>query len=272
MDVAANGPTGTVAYNAGGYATYSVADDVIKIRTSGLNNTRPAILACDFNNNNVYGENGDGQSMAVSVLSKGDILAYLDWSGLRPMTEMEYEKACRGTLNRVIGEYGWGNTAMSFFYKSSLSNRGFAEESYTGTVLNGQVMGGAFYAGGEVNKGPSRSGVFASGSSGRASSGAGYYGAMELSGNALELAVQVDAKGVLFTNKNGNGQLTASGDSDVQSWPLPNDNANPSGMHWRGGDFYSYTLSYFTTSYRAYGVAGTVRNFVFGGRGIRTAP
>ena len=272
MDIAPNGSVGTLAYSAGGYATFSVADNVIKIKTSGFNNTRPVILGCDLNNNTVFGENGDGQNMAISVLSKGDLLAYMDWSGLRPMTELEFEKACRGTLNRVAGEYAWGSTALSYKYRSNLSNKGMAEEAFAGTITDGQCMGYAYYAGGENNTGPARSGVFASGSSGRASSGAGFYGAMELSGNALELAVQVDAKGVLFTNKNGNGQLTASGDSDVQSWPLPNDNANPSGMHWRGGEFYYYIPGYFTTSYRAYGYAGSTRYFLNGGRGIRTAP
>jgi hypothetical protein len=272
MDVAPNGAAGTLAYNSGPYVNYSMADNVMKIKTSGLNNTRPVVLGCDLNNNNVFGENGDGQNTAASVLNKGDILAYLDWSGLRPITEMEFEKACRGTMNRIQSEYAWGSTALNFRFRSGLSNKGLAEESYNGTVLDGQAMGGALNAGGENNTGPSRSGVFASGSSGRASSGAGFYGAMELSGNALELAVQVDSKGVLFTNKNGNGQLTASGDSDVQTWPLPTDNSNPSGMHWRGGEFYSSTSSYFMTSYRAYGVAGTSRNFVYGGRGIRTAP
>jgi len=38
--------------------------------------------------------------------------AYLDWSGLRPMTELEYEKACRGPETPVPNEFPWGNTGI----------------------------------------------------------------------------------------------------------------------------------------------------------------
>lgn len=43
-------------------------------------------------------------------LSWGDGAAFAAWAGLRPMTELEYEKACRGPLAPVAGEYAWGTT------------------------------------------------------------------------------------------------------------------------------------------------------------------
>lgn len=41
-------------------------------------------------------------------LSWNDGAAFAAWAGLRPMTELEYEKACRGPLAPVAGEYAWG--------------------------------------------------------------------------------------------------------------------------------------------------------------------
>ena len=35
-------------------------------------------------------------------------VAYAAWAGLRPMTELEFEKACRGPLKPVPNEYAWG--------------------------------------------------------------------------------------------------------------------------------------------------------------------
>ncbi len=42
-----------------------------------------------------------------------DGATYADWAGLRPMTELECEKACRGPVYPVTGEYAWGNTTFS---------------------------------------------------------------------------------------------------------------------------------------------------------------
>ena len=45
---------------------------------------------------------------ACNYLSWGDLTAYADWAGLRPITELEFEKACRGPLYPVPGEFAWG--------------------------------------------------------------------------------------------------------------------------------------------------------------------
>ena len=51
---------------------------------------------------------------ACNFLNWADALAYADWAGLRPMTELEYEKACRGTnMYPVFDEYPWGNTSLT---------------------------------------------------------------------------------------------------------------------------------------------------------------
>ena len=49
---------------------------------------------------------------ACSMLSWVDVAAYADWAALRPITELEFEKACRGTAPPVPGEYAWGTTRI----------------------------------------------------------------------------------------------------------------------------------------------------------------
>jgi hypothetical protein len=44
-------------------------------------------------------EADDGEWIACNLILHGRMLPLsLDWSGLRPMTEMEFEKSCRGPV------------------------------------------------------------------------------------------------------------------------------------------------------------------------------
>ena len=47
-----------------------------------------------------------------------DAIRYSEWAGLRPMTELEYEKACRGPLDPVNEEFAWGDTEYAVMYHS----------------------------------------------------------------------------------------------------------------------------------------------------------
>ena len=47
-----------------------------------------------------------------------DAIRYSAWVGLRPMTELEFEKACRGPLATVDGEFPWGDTLYAIMYHS----------------------------------------------------------------------------------------------------------------------------------------------------------
>jgi formylglycine-generating enzyme required for sulfatase activity len=66
--------------------------------------------------------------VACNYLSWSDLAAYLDWSGLRPMTELEFEKACRGTASPVPGEYAWGTAGIASS-PYTLSNSGASNEA-----------------------------------------------------------------------------------------------------------------------------------------------
>ena len=139
----------------------------------------PVTFYCDFNGNGVPNEIDDGQNIACNWLSWDDGVAYGVWSGLRPMTELEFEKACRGTATPVENEFAWGSTNIT--QVSGLIGSGYGYESVTSGNCNyNNTIGG-----------PLRVGSFATGNNTREIAGASYYGIMELSGNLYERCISV---------------------------------------------------------------------------------
>ncbi len=210
--------------------------------------------------------------VACNWISWADLAAYLDWSGLRPMTELEFEKSCRGTLPAVPNEYAWGTTGIaSSAY--TLSNSGLANENiatnYSTTVGNAATAYTTPY-GGSIN-GPVRVGIFAGNglNTGRVTAGATYYGIMEMTGNLYERSVTVgNPTGRGFTGTNGNGLLDVSGNADASNWP----GINAVGSGFRGGSW-GPDGTYLQVSDRGraadtYGGRGNI----CGGRGVRGAP
>jgi formylglycine-generating enzyme required for sulfatase activity len=203
---------------------------------------------------------------ACNYLNWSDGLAYADWSGLRPMTETEYEKACRGSGNNaVFNEFAWGNTNISYpvYQSSSLTyftnNHNNNETGYGGNCIANMTN--------SANHGPSRSGCYATGVSTRESAGATYYGIMEMSGNLWEQVVPVgSAAGRSFTGAHGDGALDANGAANVSGWSLAS-----SGL--RGGSWFSTSVIELRTSGRPYSINTTpnTRGTTYGFRGVRTA-
>ncbi|TAD89516.1 MAG: hypothetical protein EAY75_04915, partial [Bacteroidetes bacterium] len=135
IDVEPNGVLGANAYSAA-----ATQQGIIEIVVPGLNNTQPAVFGCDFTEDNVFNTSNDGRNIPFLGSSRADYLAYLDWSGLRPLTEMEFEKACRGPLPRVSSEYAWGSTNYAVRTRSNLVNSGTATEQSTAPIVNGQLI------------------------------------------------------------------------------------------------------------------------------------
>ncbi len=54
----------------------------------------------------------DGQNVALTHARFTFCCNFADWACLRPMTELEYEKACRGPLLARIDEFAWGSHIM----------------------------------------------------------------------------------------------------------------------------------------------------------------
>jgi formylglycine-generating enzyme required for sulfatase activity len=68
----------------------------------------PRTYACDLISSATLptdvDQSNDGEWIAMSQLNWMDGCAYVDWAGLRPMTELEFEKACRGDQAPLANE------------------------------------------------------------------------------------------------------------------------------------------------------------------------
>ncbi|MDD4982301.1 MAG: SUMF1/EgtB/PvdO family nonheme iron enzyme [Candidatus Omnitrophica bacterium] len=203
---------------------------------------------------------------SCNYLSWADLCAYADWAALRPMTELEFEKACRGTSVPTPNEYAWGNTTITQATTISGTENGTETISNSGANCN---YGSVTFSGGDAGQGPLRCGIFATSSSTRINSGAGYYGVMDLSGNLWKRAVTVgNATGRAFTGLNGNGGLDSSGNADVSYWP----DTTATGAGLRGGSWSSGTSNARTSDRSNAANTSPGRGYSYGGRCVRTSP
>ncbi len=249
---------GTYAMGAGYYYRNG-----IRISVPGNNNVLPAIYCCDATAG-VENNANDGQNIPIAQFSWGDLSAYLDWAALRPMTDLEFEKICRGPLPRVSGEYPWGSINILAVNSAQPSNLLMANESY-GPATNGLCNYGL--GSGSTAYGPTRVGMFATGSSGRESSGATYYGVMEMGGNITERHVSVaNASGVAFTGNTGDGLLSSQGEQNQTSWPSP---LTATGVGYRGGNWVQAATFVRTSDRSNAGSTDASRIYYVGGRGVR---
>lgn len=268
----------------GAFNTSITSRNALMIKTQGAANTIPAVYGCNLNNNSIFDETTDGEGIACNFLSWMAGAAYMDWSGLRPMTELEFEKACRGTQTAVANEYVWGNSTVNS--ETNVANLGDINEipitSNSNTIYNNTSSLG----------GPIRVGAFANSSSDRTKSGSTFYGIMNMGDNVYESIVTVgNSAGRSFTGLHGNGSLLINGKADVDYWPgingnstitnsntvsdgvtgIPNSNAAGTGL--RGGNYNNTSTSYLQTSYRMYAAytipSGTSASI--GIRGVRSA-
>jgi formylglycine-generating enzyme required for sulfatase activity len=240
----------------------------IDIQTPGVAASfTAAVYACNLNNDANYNDTVDGEWIACNFINWLDGCAYVDWAGLRPMTELEYEKACRGDQAAVSGEYAWGNASITG--ATGISNGGANNETFFNAGANC-----AYNNSGSV-QGPLRVGAFAGGATTRAQAGATYYGIMEMSGNLWERAVTIgNATGRNFTGLNGNGQLSPNGDANQSLWPGISGSGGTlaTGSGLRGGmwAFASPSARVSDRNFAAFTNAGRYSNYGF--RGLRVFP
>ena len=202
----------------------------IVIATPGQSVTQlsPAVYANDFDNDGVYNEDSDGLGLPV-VLNMKNFFAFLDWAAIRPMTEFEYEKICRGPITPVINEYAWGSTDR--FGDFDVADRGKSTEYNRRSGLGATNCGtDTLY----------RTGMYATATSDRVHAGATYYGVLDMTGGVWESCIggwNIDYS--TFTTDNGDGNLYENGDSnnngstDMTEWTSNRIIVRGGGANWQ---------------------------------------
>lgn len=149
----------------------------------------------------------------ASYTSWDDECAFADWAGLRPMTELEFEKACRGPEKpKYPNDYPWGT-----------NNREKINRYYNSTndLVNHPSLN-------ESRLNDSNLEMF----------GASYYWVMDLNKSVWERCVSVgNEKGRSFAGTHGDGMPVGYyGNATNDDWPNGYDGKG--GISYRGGGTY----------------------------------
>ncbi len=214
----------------------------------------------------------DGEWIPANSLSWSDGAAYAAWAGLRPFTELEYEKAARGPSNvdqGIPNEFSWGSSEITQVRRMRNGGQNLEESIDRGNGLCN--FGG-------IIKGPIReAGCIPSSTTERLQKGASYWGIMSLSGNVDKPVVTIgNKKGREFKGSHGTGVLSTDGNATNKDWPGYVIDAGEvfvaDGSGFRGGDWNGtppYSIS------ERWGAAfGTEAkgDVTYGARFARTAP
>lgn len=221
----------------------------------------------------------DRENRACGFLSWMDGAAFADWAGLRPLTELEFEKAVRGKeVEAVTGEFAWGNLSITAADALSGAEEGAEIVSTENANAN---FGATNFSGGDGSQGPLRAGIFATQESTKTQSGAAFYGAMEFSGNLSERVVTVgNSAGRAFTGTHGDGELTTranyEGNATNSDWPGIDTDATrgvtgADGSGFRGGSWADSADRLRTSDRQAASLVDASRQGTNGFRAARTA-
>lgn len=240
----------------------------IVVKTSGTSPSISAIYACNDNYDNNFDAENDAQNRATNWLNWADLSAYLDWAALRPMTELEFEKVCRGaSQNAIAGEFAWGTDKVTD--ANTLINNGTNQESVSDEITENSGLANHGYVGLD---GTLRNGFAAKENTNRLQAGMSYYGVAEMSGNVWEIVIGLNTAALVFDGKNGDGEISTNGQANVSNWT---DNQTAEGATYKGGAWSSgiYNVGSFrdlaiSDRYYIYLKAEERRN-TSGGRGVR---
>jgi len=180
-----------------------------------------------------------------------DQMAFMDWAALRPYTELEYTKACRGPMKPIENEMAWNTSNLDLLARKIDGTTNYMEnqKGLTEGDLNDQN---------------------------RAVFGASYYWVFDLSGSMWEKVITVgDSVGRAFTGTHGDGNISYYGFADTEDWPHGFSDSE-GGYGYRGGGHYgdpwiSNANPYSPIAHRPYAAwSAGPRNAAYGSRGART--
>jgi formylglycine-generating enzyme required for sulfatase activity len=219
--------------------------------------------------NNASLNSGTFGDVACNYLNWPDGCAYAAWAGMRPMSEIEYEKAARGPIPPTRGRTSAEILFTGLIQTTSITNAGATNEVPAPTTANG-VFGNA----GSV-QGPLRVGTLATSSSNRAKAGASYWGIMDLSGNLSESLVTLgNSNGRGFEPVHGNGILSSLGNATVSSWPgfSSGQITGATGTGLRGGSWTDPGASLISSNRKSSNTTVSTRTNTLGFRAVRNLP
>jgi len=184
-----------------------------------------------------------------TFMSWDDAMVYADWAGLRPMTEFEYTKACRGS-DPNNSAFPWNTNSKDQIQR--LPNKHGVLEMRNGWDESQLTDENKSYF------------------------GASYYWVMDLSGSMWERVITIGhQKGRSFSGTHGDGEISTDGSATNQEWPIGEEDTG--GIGFRGGGFYGYDRNYHEynpfspITYRPYGGwHGGMRTKAYGTRFVRT--
>ncbi len=256
---AANWPNG---YNSFYVAKYQVSQGQWADFLNMLGNNDASLFFANENGQNgntvtYTAANAYGNQYAASVRNRGnngmrwtDDTAYASWLALRPMTEMEFEKAGRGTdINAPnTNTYPWGNGAPSgvtYTYNDGSGNATYYEYYADYSGAPGRPIDVGHYLRGDVTRT-------------NAQTGASPYGITDMAGNDWQAIINC---GWAQVPANGAGVLSPL----PTSWP-----GASAGNGVRGGTWSNDATNLRVSDRSAAGSAVTTRNSSFGFRPART--
>jgi len=198
----------------------------IRIRTAATQGS-PAVFGINADvgpNPTSWDHENQGGNLPMFSLAWTDAMAYLDWAGLRPLTELEYEKAARGEL-QVVGsgrEFAWGDQTLGIAHMAFDDRNRATEVSGTAGANRATPSEAAITAhdATSLSRWPIRVGAFARENTTRVQAGASYWGVLNLSDNVPERYINFSTtQGQAFRGTHGDGNLTGTGHANVPCWP-----------------------------------------------------
>ena len=192
----------------------------------------------------------DKPDRPANFISWDDAMAYADWAGLRPYTEMEFEKACRGSAMPMPRSFPWSSES-----KVNIERKVNEE----GDLVLANKLNESQLNDGNLEQ-------FA----------ASHYWVMDLSGSMWERVITIgDERGRSFTGSHGDGRISEFGFATNKDWP--DGISEKGGYGFRGGGFYNSGRTYgefnpySPVSYRPFASwSGGNRSEAYGSRFART--